>query len=138
MEDSLALLQELFAAVMDAKGNGALALVAVGAMFSLRLLKVFAPGLWAKLPAKSKPFLPFLPSFAGALLVALPGGLVPALGVALMSGLGAIGLHLGSKALGTKVPPSVVLPLTPLREAALALVLDVKRPPANVLPLRKK
>lgn len=141
-ESSTELLKEVFNALVAAHSLGPLALVGTLVLFSLRLFKHFAPTVWGALPWYAKLGLPFVLAFTGTLLtVGTAGGVLPALGAAFTAGIAAIGAHHGSKALGKQVasPSTLIVPITPMREAALKLLLDAKAPalPRNVIFLKK-
>lgn len=128
---TLDLLKETLTAVLAAKSG--VSMVGVGVLFALRLLKHFAPAIWDKLPWYAKLALPFICAAGGTFLIALPTGWLPAAGAALTAGLGAVGLHHITKAVGKAAEPVVLVPSSPLREKGLALLLDMKSPPNNVL-----
>jgi hypothetical protein len=139
MDDStVELLKEVLTALLAAKGG--LGIVGVATLFALRLFKHFAPKVWDKLPWYAKLGLPFLCAGAGTFLIALPTGWLPALGAALAAGAGAVGLHHATKAVGKGAEPIILVPVDSLREKGLALLLDMKRPPDNILrfPTRGK
>lgn len=133
------LLKEVLTALLSAQKLGPMSIVGTVVLFSLRVLKHFAPSLWDKLPWYAKFGLPFVAAFAGTLLLSFSGGWLPALGAALTAGLGAVGLHHASKAAGQRLAPKLTTPLTPMREMGLKLLLDAEGPPPdNLVSLRRK